>query len=114
MIFYVHPKTTMSRQCIMPFSIPALVNRLNYPVQGKFPDELTDEDIKNARIIFIDIHWYLSLYGAKILVERIKTINPSCFVIAGGITASEYPRAIIDNFGVDFVIRGDGEIPFPM
>lgn len=114
MIFYVHPKTTMSRQCVMPFSVPALVNRLKYPVKGKFPDELTDEDIKGAKIIFIDIHWYLSLYGAQILVERIKTINKDCKVIAGGITASEYPKSIIENFGVDFVVRGDAEIPFPL
>jgi len=114
MIFYVHPQSTMSRQCIMPFSVPALVKRLNYKVQGRFAIELTDDEIRSARIIFIDIHWYLSLYGAQLLVKRIKTLNPKAIVIAGGITASEYPKPIIEKFGVDYVIRGDAEIPFPM
>lgn len=112
-ILYVHPTTTMSRQCIMPFSIPALVKRLPYPVEGYFAADLTDDSIKKARIIFMDIHWYLSLYGAGELAKRIKTVNKQCFIIAGGITASEYPQPIIDRFGIDFIIRGDGEIPFP-
>jgi len=113
-ILYVHPQTSMSRQCIMPFSVPALVKRLNYPVLGRFQSELSDEEIKNARIIFIDVHWYLSLYGASILCERVKSVNPSVYLIAGGITASEYPKMLCERFGVDFVIRGDGEKPFPM
>ena len=113
LILYVHPSTTMSRQCIMPFSIPALVKRLAYPVKGFFAADLKDEDIKRAKIIFIDIHWYLSLYGAGELARRIKQINKDCTIIAGGITASEYPKPIIKKFGIDFVIRGDGEIPFP-
>lgn len=103
----------MSRQCIMPFSVPALVKRLNYPVQGFFAADLTDDDIRSAKIIFIDIHWYLSLAGAEELCRRIKLVNKKCIVIAGGITASEYPVPIIEKFDVDFVIRGDGEIPFP-
>jgi hypothetical protein len=97
----------------MPFSVPALVKRLPYKVKGFFAADVTDEDIRNARIIFIDIHWYLSLYGAGELCKRIKLLNKDCFIIAGGITASEYPKPIIEKFGVDFVIRGDGEIPFP-
>lgn len=112
-ILYVHPQTTMSRQCIMPFSVPALVKRLNYPVKGFFAYELKDTDIKDAEIIFIDIHWYLSLYGASVLCERIKKVNKNCKIICGGITASEYPRVIIERFNVDYVIRGDAEIPFP-
>jgi hypothetical protein len=113
-ILYVHPSTTMSRQCIMPFSLPALIKRLPYPVKGFFAMDLTDEDIRKARIIFMDIHWYLSLYGAGQLAKRIKTVNKKCIIITGGITASEYPKPIIEKFGIDFVIRGDGEIPFPM
>ncbi len=112
-VLYVHPQTTMSRQCIMPFSVPALVKRIPYPVKGLFASELTDEDIRSARIIFIDIHWYLALYGAGQLSKRIKAVNPRCITIAGGITASEYPYQIIERFGVDFVIRGDGEQPLP-
>jgi hypothetical protein len=112
-ILYVHPQTTMSRQCIMPFSVPALVKRLPYKVLGLFSSELTTEQIKFAKIIFIDIHWYLGLYGAQQLCKRIKEINPHCKIIAGGITASEYANVIVDKFKVDFVIRGDGEIPFP-
>ncbi|MFN8288201.1 MAG: cobalamin-dependent protein [Chitinophagales bacterium] len=112
-IYYVHPSTTMSRQCIIPFSVPALVKRLKYKVEGRFQDDLKDSEIREASIIFLDIHWYLSLYGAEKLVKRIKQVNKKCIVIAGGITASEYPKPLIDKFGIDFVVRGDGEIPFP-
>lgn len=112
-ILYVHPSTTMSRQCIMPFSVPALVKRIPYPVKGFFAIDLTDADIRNARIIFMDIHWYLSLYGAEQLCKRIRAVNPKCVIIAGGITASEYPQPIIQKFDVDFVVRGDAEIPLP-
>jgi hypothetical protein len=112
-VLYVHPQTTMSRQCIMPFSIPAMVKRIPYAVDGRFAGELTDQEIRDARIIFMDIHWYLALHGAELLCKRIKTVNPNCVTIAGGITASEYPYQIISKFGVDFVIRGDGERPLP-
>jgi hypothetical protein len=97
----------------MPFSVPALVKRLPYKVLGLFSSELTDTQIRSAQIIFIDIHWYLSLYGAQQLCLRIKRVNSSCVIIAGGISASEYAKVIVDKFKVDFVIRGDGEIPFP-
>lgn len=113
-ILYIHPQTTMSRQCIMPFSVPALVKRLPYKVKGYFAQEVRDDEIKHAKIIFIDIHWYLSLYGASLLCKRIKTLNPFCYIIAGGITASEYPKMICQKFEVDFVIRGDAEKPFPL
>lgn len=105
----------MSRQCIMPFSVPALVKRVSeYGVEGYFSSEVSDNTIKEAKIILIDIHWYLSLHGAKELCERIKTISPQTIIIAGGITASEYPKMICEKFKVDFVIRGDAELPFTL
>ena len=71
-------------------------------------------DISQAKVIFIDVHWFFSLKGAKELVTRCKRWNPSVLIIAGGITATEFPEQLIETIGVDYVLRGDGEIPLPM
>lgn len=112
-ILYIHPQTPMFEPLTIPISLPALINRIPYPVKGFSHRDVKNEDIKKASIIIIDIHWYLSLLGAKQLVERIKNINKSVTVIAGGITASEYATELAENLNIDYVIRGDAEYSLP-
>jgi len=111
-IIYVHPYTPFSNQLEhIPMSLPALINRLPYKIKGFFAEELADKTIRKTKIVIIDLHWFLSLYGAYILCKHIKKVNKNAIIIAGGITASEFYRILIEKFNIDFIIRGDAEIP---
>lgn len=111
-VIYIHPRTPMVYRSVLPVSLPALVKRVPYPLRGFHAAEVTDEEIRAARVIIVDIHWYLSLKGAKDLLGRIKRLHPGALVIAGGLTATLFARRLAE-MGFDFVIRGDGEIPLP-
>lgn len=113
-VIYIHPYTPFLYPCInIPYSLPALINRLPFKIKGYFAEDLNRSTIKKARIFVIDVHWFISLYGAYILCKRIKSLNKEAIIVAGGITATEYPFMLIEKFGIDYVIRGDAEIPFP-
>ncbi len=98
----------------IPISIPALIKRIKYPVQGLCATKLKKKDLDNVRIVLMDIHWFFSLKGAFDLVRYIRSKDQNIIIIAGGISATEYPRMLIDQIGVDYVIRGDGEMPLPL
>jgi hypothetical protein len=40
-----------------------------------------------------------------------KTIDPKCFVIAGSHHATFCPEEVLTNHSIDFVVRGEGELP---
>lgn len=113
-VLYIHPKTPMTYPRNIPISIPALVKRIQYPVKGMCASKVRKHHISQAKVIFMDVHWFFSLKGAKELVTRCKRWNPSVLIIAGGITATEFPEQLVETIGVDYVLRGDGEIPLPM
>ena len=112
-IIYVHPKTPMTYPRNIPISIPALIKRIKLPVNGYCATKLDKKIILNAKICIIDIHWFFSLRGAKELINLLKETNKDIITVSGGITSTEYPHKLIDEIGLDFVIRGDGEIPLP-
>ncbi len=96
---------------IIPLSIPALINQLDVPALGLFEDEVKSYHIREARVVLIDIHWYLSLPGALKLARRLKKVNPHLSIIAGGLTATTYAQQIVSKTDIDFIIRGDTEEP---
>jgi hypothetical protein len=112
-VIYIHPYTPMLDPLTLPLSLPALIRRIPNEVAGFSHSEIKDDYIRNAKIIIIDIHWHLSLLGAVELVRKIRRLNPKVKVVAGGITASEYAKILVDSFDIDYVIRGDAEIPLP-
>ncbi|HPD65158.1 MAG TPA: cobalamin-dependent protein [Bacteroidia bacterium] len=113
-IIYIHPtQYRMFYRCTIPMSLPALIKRIDYPVKGFYPEELTADIIRKAEIAIIDIHWNYALAGAYQLVKDLKELNPEIIVIAGGMTASMYPEQLTQKLDIDYVIRGDGEIPLP-
>jgi hypothetical protein len=66
----------------------------------------------NARIYAIALHWVLGSYGAIQVARICKKIDPSAKVVFGGFTASYFDLEIMKKFPfVDFVVRGDGELP---
>jgi len=66
----------------------------------------------DVRSVGISLHWHYQSGNCMSLVDKIKSIQPKIKVILGGFTASFFADEIMRDFrNVDFVIRGDAEIP---
>lgn len=114
-VLYAHPalgdgQSFNFHSCVIPLSVPALINRLNVPVRGYHSHELPDSAIAAARIIIIDVHWYMKLPSVLRFVERVHRVSPKALVVAGGLTATVFAKQLVER-GCDYVIRGDGEVP---
>lgn len=67
---------------------------------------------RRVKLVCIPVHWHLQAGTALLLAQKIKRENPGVKVAVGGFTASYFAREILEKFrGVDFVIRGDAEVP---
>lgn len=62
-------------------------------------------------IVAISMKWFLYIARVLDLCQLVKKISPQIRIVVGGNTASFYWREFINNDGVDYVIRGDGELP---
>jgi len=63
-------------------------------------------------MIGIGLSWHFQAYDAIETARKIKQEHPEIAVVLGGFTASAYAEEILRNFAcIDFVIRGDAEIP---
>jgi len=114
MILFIHPQTEMLLPEILPMSLPALLHRLEQPVTGRFHDEWTPAEVRRARIVLMDVHWYLSLRSAIRLSHQLKQINPNVVIIAGGLSASIFPAQLLRDAQIDYIIRGDAELPLKL
>jgi radical SAM superfamily enzyme YgiQ (UPF0313 family) len=59
----------------------------------------------------ISLHWHYQSDSCMALARELKGISPDTKTVFGGFTASFFANDIIRNPAVDFIIRGDGEIP---
>jgi hypothetical protein len=88
---------------------------LNIPLEIYIDDQWRLENFLKqfrAKIYAISLHWVLSSYGAIETARDCKRIDPSATVVFGGFTASYFDFEIMKEFPfVDFVVRGDGELP---
>ncbi|MFQ6050108.1 MAG: radical SAM protein [Candidatus Hydrothermarchaeota archaeon] len=76
-----------------------------------------DEFIKRtkANIYAIDLHWCVHSHGAIEIARICKKIRPSSSLVLGGLTATCFHREIVQKFKfIDFIVRGEAEIPFLM
>lgn len=113
-LLFIHPQSLeKGRNNILPMGIFGLMNGLTCKKIGKMYYEVTDEVIRGSKIIAMDLHWYFSLFTVEKMAKRIKKINPGVKIILGGYTASIFADILVEKFSIDFVIRGDAEIPFP-
>ncbi len=111
---------------LIPMGVPALMNLLQdngIPVRGiNFPmEKRIDLDFsladwlssnQQAKMVLIDLHWYEHSYGAINVAEFVKRVLPDVWVVVGGLTASAFASEIIRDYpAVDFVLRGDAEVP---
>lgn len=63
-------------------------------------------------IVGLDLHWHFQSYDVIEVARRIKSIRPDVAVLLGGFTATVFAEEILQNYEfVDFVIRGESEIP---
>jgi radical SAM superfamily enzyme YgiQ (UPF0313 family) len=63
-------------------------------------------------MIGLDLHWHFQSFDVIEVARRIKETHPEIAVVLGGFTASLFADEILGAFDcVDFVIRGDSEVP---
>jgi hypothetical protein len=113
-ILFVHPHTDMTLREILPMSLPAIINRARKKVEvlGRFHDEWTEAEVRRATIITLDIHWFLGLASAIELSHKFKRINPDAVIVAGGASATIFAKQLLRDSSIDYILRGDGEIPY--
>jgi len=64
-------------------------------------------DILAFSFIFSASHDFFAL-----CLDELKTIWPEAKTVVGGFHATNCTRQVLENQNVDYVIRGEGEIPF--
>jgi|GEM_PF-516222 len=68
--------------------------------------------LKNKDVVCISatsFNWFL----AKLMVKRIKELDPDLPIIAGGIHPTLADRHILESTNVDYIVRGEGEKTLP-
>ncbi len=111
-VLFVHPYNHTQPDVIPAGSISA-INLLPGPVAGRFAQELGRRDIMAARVILIDVQWFLPLAVLEGMLDAIRGINPDVRIVAGGITAAFFQKDFIDRFPVDYLVTGDVEQALP-
>jgi len=114
-LLYIHPEhRSVGKNDIIPMGVIGLMNSLSCDKLGVHLKEATASLVRKARIVAMDIHWYLSLYSAISAAGWIKKINPSVKIVTGGYTATVFSDTIVKNTDIDFVVKGDAEVPFKL
>ncbi len=63
-------------------------------------------------IVGLDLHWHFQSYDVIETARQIKRADSNVQILLGGFTASLFADEILEYFPfIDFVIRGDAEIP---
>ena len=63
-------------------------------------------------VVGFSVHWHSQLIVSLKISEQIVTEFPGIKIVLGGLTASYFAKDLIRFGQVDFVIVGDGEVPF--
>ncbi|WP_026891196.1 cobalamin-dependent protein [Lacrimispora aerotolerans] len=108
-IIYIHPINNQN-PFVVPIGTIAVINDIKYPKKGYYSNEVTVEDIKQAKIIIMDLHWYHSLWSVTRIAKEIKLVNNRVKIILGGYTATIYAEELLTKQDIDFVVIGDGEV----
>jgi radical SAM superfamily enzyme YgiQ (UPF0313 family) len=63
-------------------------------------------------IVGLDLHWHFQSYDVIEVARKIKLAHPEVAILLGGFTASLFAEETLADFPfIDFVIRGDAEVP---
>lgn len=63
------------------------------------------------RVFAVSMKWFPHIQRVLEILKIVKRENPSVVTVVGGDTASWFYRDLIDYPYIDYVIRGDGELP---
>ena len=89
---------------------------VNLAVKRRFHTEFKlDEFIRDEQpmVVGISLQWHMQLADAVDTARLVKTQNPQTKVVVGGMTATIFAEDLLKDYPfIDFVIRGDGEVPF--
>jgi len=99
---------------VLPVGTIAALNLLPFPKLGRFAGEVRADEIAAAKIILVDVHWFLPLGVLDELLAGIRRANAVATIIAGGISASFYADLLLKRFpALDSIVCGHVEASLP-
>lgn len=110
-VLYIHPSGHLN-DLVIPTGAISCLNAVEVPKVGRYAFEVSDDEVRSARILAMDLHWSVGLPGFERLLRYVRALNPKAVIVVGGITAGHYQKALVERYPVDFVIRGDSEVAF--
>lgn len=109
---------------LLPIGLPALadlVERMGHPAHITHwglekllhpeRDPIATLHEAGLRVFLLDLHWHYQSAHVLDLAAKLRAAIPEALIIVGGITASCFHRELAALDDLDFVIRGDGEVP---
>jgi amino acid adenylation domain-containing protein len=64
------------------------------------------------QVVGVSMKWFPHIARVLEICRQVKAYDPSILVVVGGNTASYYKEKIIQFQWIDYVVLGDGEVPF--
>lgn len=110
-VLYLHPSGHLN-DLVVPTGAVSCLNEVRAAKTGRYAFEVTDDEVRAARVVAMDLHWSVGLPGFERLVWHVRSLNPRAVLVVGGITAGHYPRVLLERYPVDHVLRGDSEVAF--
>ena len=112
MLLFLHNSKGLLLKEMIAMSLPAIINRSrrHIEVRGRFAEDYSKEEVRQARIILLDIHWYPTIKPAIRLSHQLKAIHPKAILVAGGASAALFSEQILRDSAIDIILRGDGQI----
>lgn len=112
-ILFIHPQYSLN-DLVVPCGLIGTFNTVGESKIGRFEFEVTEEEIKTARVICMDLLWYFPLSSVIQLARNIKRVNSDARIVLGGITAALYADLLTTKHGIDHVITWNGEAALPL
>ncbi|MFA6449218.1 MAG: hypothetical protein WCX65_07125 [bacterium] len=110
MILYIHPHGHLLSDNIIPHGAIYTINTIPYKKLGIYSSEISDELLKKAKAVLIDIHWPFAIETAKKISMRIKNVAPSTPIIIGGFIVDNYPELSLEVVPADYAVFNNAEI----
>lgn len=111
-VLYIHPPGHLN-DLVVPAGAISCMNAVRDAKKlGRYAFEVKDEEIENAKVIAVDLHWGISTPAFLRLIRHVRARNPDARIVVGGITAGHLASELIEQRICDFVVKGDSEVAF--
>ena len=113
-VLYIHPPGHLN-DLVIPAGAISCMNAVNSASKlGRYAFEVSDEEIQNAKVVAVDLHWGISAPAFLRVTRYVRTKNPRAKIIVGGITAGHLAQELVEKGICDFVVQGDSEVAFSL